>query len=116
MSIRSGYKFTFAPGSCLQVTIYQLDHNLIKSHIFTQSETMKWYYYKVDFLYNDEIEDHQILSSTCPLSIAQIHDWLRGQIGSQVEKFKMKEIWELEKTEEIENIPYHLKEQIYPTT
>lgn len=75
---------------------------------------MKPYIYKVDFLYNDNIEDFHTLTSSMPLEEEGIRDWFKVHIGEQVETYKIMEIWELEEKDEIKNIPYHLKEKIYP--
>ena len=58
---------------------------------------MNWHYYKVDYLYNDDLEDFQTISSTSPL-----------------DKFKIKEVWEIEPAEQFNNNMFKFKRKLFP--
>jgi hypothetical protein len=75
---------------------------------------MKWYHYKVDYLYNDNIEDFQFISSTNPLDKDGVNEWLKNQIGGLVEQYKILEIWEIEPAEEFNNKFWKFTNRVYP--
>ncbi len=75
---------------------------------------MNWHYYKVDYLYNDDLEDFQTISSTSPLDKAAIKEWLSNQIGDYVEKFKIKEVGEIEPAEQFNNNMFKFKRKLFP--
>lgn len=71
------------------------------------------YYYKADFLYNDEAEeDFQMIDSSEELDLNRIGNFLKDTL--QVQKFKLIEVWELERIVGDIISPYQLKRKLFP--